>query len=150
MLSHTGAAQGFFAHVLIVPERAAAMVTLTNGARGSVVAERAYRWFIERGLGLTVDVPKMVDPPPDPTVFDGTYRAVSRAVRLRSPVAGELVAEVDEAGPTWEGTGAAEMRFAEGNRLVGAHDPTLRMELGTFRGGRRWLRYRGRVHPRDS
>ena len=114
-----------------------------------MVAEPAYRWFIERRLGLSVDAPKLIEPPADPTVLDGTYRAVSRTIRLRTRVTGELVAEVHDAGPTWEGTRAAELRFAEGDRLVGAHDSTLRMEFGTLTGGQRWLRYRGRVHRRE-
>ena len=146
ILSHTGAAQGFFSHVLIVPERAAAMVILTNGANGPAVAEPAYRWLIERRLGLVVDVPKIIAPVQDPAVLEGMYRAESRTVELRSRAKGVIVAEVNDAGPTWRGTRTSSMQFAEGDRLIGVDDSTLRMEFGVFDDGRRWLRYRGRIH----
>jgi CubicO group peptidase (beta-lactamase class C family) len=146
VLSHTGAAQGFFSHVAIVPERAAAMVVLTNGADGSSVAAPTFRWFIERRLGLSMDAPTIIQAVRDPDSLDGTYHAESRTIRLHTGVTGEVVAEVNDTGPTWGGTWTAKMRFADGDRLIGVDDATFRMEFGTFDDGRPWLRFRGRIH----
>jgi len=143
VLSHTGAAQGFFSLVLIIPERSTAMVILTNGANGPAVTEPTFRWLIERRLGLSLAAPRLIEPAQDPAALNGTYQAVSRTIRLRSLGTGRVVAEVHDTGPTSGGTRTAEMRFAEGDRLVGTDDSTLRMEFGTLADGRRWLRYGG-------
>ena len=146
VLSHTGAAQGFFSLVVIIPERSTAMVILTNGANGPTVTEPTFRWLIEGRLGLSFDAPRLIEPTQDPAALNGTYRAESRTIRLRSLGTGRIVAEVHDTGPTWGGTRTAEMRFAEGDRLVGTDDSTLRMEFGTLADRRRWLRYSGRIH----
>ncbi|MGO9874620.1 MAG: serine hydrolase domain-containing protein, partial [Acidimicrobiia bacterium] len=146
VLSHTGAAQGYFTHVSIVPERSAATVILTNGANGPAVTEPTFRWLIEHRLGLSLDPPTLIEPTKDPAALEATYHSVSRTIRLSALGTGRIVADVHDTGPTWGGARTAEMRFAEGDRLVGTDDTTFRMEYGTLADGRRWLRYGGRIH----
>jgi hypothetical protein len=132
--------------VLIVPERATAIVILTNGANGPSIAEPVVRWLIERRLGLSFDAPTFPEHGPDLSALNGTYHAVSRAIQMRSGTTATIVAEVNDTGPTWAGTRVSQMRSAEGDRLVGVDDSTFRMEFGTVDNGPRWLRYRGRIH----
>jgi CubicO group peptidase (beta-lactamase class C family) len=150
ILSHTGAAQGFSSHIALVPDRSSAMVALTNSASGSVFASRVFSWFLEDVLDMRIDQPRLTGPIGNPAEVEGNYHSVSRSVRLVEATATTITAEITDSGPTWHESSRRILRFAEGDRLIGTDGDNVSMEFGSLDDGRKWVRYRGRIHLVDE
>lgn len=145
LLSHTGAGQGFFAQVVVVPARRSVMVALTNSSAGPDFVESVYDWYLE-ALGTRPDAIEYVIPRLNPAALEGTYRAVTRDLVLSEATDRTVRVEVVDSGPTWHGTTTSVLAFAGEDALVGVDEPDLRMQFGSLADGTQWIRYRGRVH----
>jgi CubicO group peptidase (beta-lactamase class C family) len=62
-IGHGGVTVGYVSDLLVVPEREAAVVVLTNAAHGATVHKVVRRWALERVAGIVE-----ADPVPDPTL----------------------------------------------------------------------------------
>lgn len=148
VLSHSGAAQGFFARLVIVPSRCSALVALTNSAEGPDLVDEVFAWFVAEKLALS-----MTDPPSVPrqgsASLEGVYRAISRSVRLFDATPERIEVEITDSGPTWGGTSQWTLAFSAGDRLVATDPDGPRMEVGQD-GELQWVRYRGRLHIKDA
>jgi CubicO group peptidase (beta-lactamase class C family) len=145
ILTHTGAGQGCFARIVVVPSRGSAFVALTNGADGPAVVDATFDWYLREVLGIELDHPIHVPAPGNAASLLGEYRAVTRTITVQAVEGDLLTAEVVDTGPTWGGTETLRQHFCEDARLV---SDRAGMEYGTLNDGRAWLRYRGRVHVR--
>jgi len=146
VLTHTGAAQGSFARVLVVPGRASAMAVLTNSASGPSQVDDLYDWYLRDHLGLVPEAPESAAPPPGADRLLGTYTAVTRTIDVIAVDGESAKVRVQDTGPTWAGDKAYRLRFAVGSRLVS--DQT-QMEYGALEDVP-WVRFRGRIHVREA
>lgn len=148
VLSHSGAAQGFFARLVIVPSRCSALVALTNSAEGLDVVDEVFEWFVAEKLALSMSAPLSVLRQGSASL-EGLYSAVTRSIRLFDATPERIEVEITDSGPTWGGTSKWTLAFSEGDRLVATDPDGPRMEVGED-GSLQWLRYRGRLHIKDA
>jgi len=148
LLSHTGAGQGFFAQVVVVPACGSVMVALANSSAGPDFVDSVFDWYLQ-ALGTKADPVEYVTPRVNPAALEGTYRAVTRELQLTDATDKTIRVEVVDSGPTWHGTTSSTLGFVGEDALVGIDEPDVRMQVGSLAGGKRWVRFRGRIHIED-
>ena len=80
---HGGATVAHMSLLLLVPERGAAVVVLTNGANGSRLNDEVSEWLQTEWLGLAPRVvPAPLDPQPDLAPYAGRYWAPLSDIEL--------------------------------------------------------------------
>lgn len=162
LVGHGGLTTGYATTFLMVPERAFAVVVLTNATPGGTrLCSEVARAALRAGLGID-DAPPAPTPDAggDPSPFVGRYDNPFSVQEVRTGEApGELVLE-HHARPRAPGTwyppppGPTRLAFYAPDRLVVLAPTVLegqRCEFGRDSAGRiAWFRWGGRVGPRRS
>jgi hypothetical protein len=122
------------------------MAVLTNSASGPSQVDDLYNWYLRDQLGLVPETPEGDAPPPGADRLLGTYTAVTRAIDVIAVDGGSASVRVQDTGPTWASDKTYRLRFAVGSRLV---SDEAQMEYGALEDVP-WVRFRGRVHVRET
>jgi CubicO group peptidase (beta-lactamase class C family) len=158
-LHHGGGTKGQISRLMLVPEQDFALAIVTNGEDGTHVTMAASDWALATYLGLTIEEPAlMVVSPDDLQEYAGQYRrpyqdiALSvedgRLVARLTPKAGFPTEDVPPAPPPPPMTCALyepdQIRVLDTN-----YEDTLGEFIRRANGQIGWLRFGGRLHPRD-
>lgn len=158
-VQHGGATNGQMANLLLAPERDLAVIVLTNGGRGNVLAAEVTRWALERRLGLG-----QPDPTPRPRPAAELAAYVGRYTQRLTDV--ELALAGDELVMTMIPKGGfpktdSPPRPAPPPARLGFYDQDRALVLDTYQRGTRvefvrdaggaiaWLRSGVRLHARQ-
>lgn len=156
VVSHGGETNGQLSEIVLVPPERFGFTVLTNGTAGGALARALTPWLLDRVLGARAE-PRVVGeiPVERQREYEGRYPGVLKDVTLAVD-GGELMLHVSphtRPGRT-PAASAPPVRLGQTDvdRIITLEEPAL-ARRGEFirdeRGAIRWMRWDGRLHPRD-
>jgi len=158
-IGHGGLTAGYLSNLLVLPEREAVVVCLTNATNGHAVIHDVRRWALEHLLGL-----RQADPDPDPSItvdvtrLHGTYVHPFSLLDVEAGPDDDSVRVAPRANPEavgWQPPLESPVicRFFTAADVVGADEgpgsPTVaRFDLGDDGEPAAWILWGGRRAPR--